>query len=201
MRVVHHDECVVAVGKGADLVERCVVSVHRKDTVGDDQSVAGVDSFLQPRLEFGHVTVCVAVSLRLAEPNTVDDARVVERVRDHRVALVEESLEHSAVSVETGGEQDRVFLAKPRRQPLLQLTVDVLRATDEADRRHAEPAFLQGLGSGRNHARVISQSEVVVGAEVQDLATLLVPDMRSLRARQDALRLEYASLLHLGDPG
>jgi hypothetical protein len=53
-------------------------------------------------LEFRHVVVGVALALRLAQANAVDDARMIERVRDHRVALIEQRLEQAAIGVEAG---------------------------------------------------------------------------------------------------
>ena len=93
--------------------------------------------FLQPRLEFVEVVVGVAQALRLAEPDAVDDAGVVQRVADHRVLLVEQRLEEAAVRVEARRIQDRVVRAEERAQARLEFLVHALRAADETHRGHA----------------------------------------------------------------
>ena len=66
-------------------------------------------------LQLGHVAVGVAQALRLAQADAVDDAGVVERVGDDRVALIEQGLEQPAVGVEARGVQDRVLGAEEAR--------------------------------------------------------------------------------------
>ena len=199
VRVVHHHECVVPVGECADLIERCVVAVHREDAVGDDQAVARIGCLLQPALQLGEVAVGVAETPRLAEPDPVDDAGVVERVGDDGVAVVEKRLEHSTVGVEARRKEDGVLVAEPGGQPCLQLAVDVLRTADESHRRHAEAALLQRASRSLEQTWVVSETEVVVRAQVEDLAPLGVADVRALGARQDAFGLVDARLAHLGD--
>ena len=70
---------------------------------------------LQLRLEIGHVVVLVAKALRFAEPDAVDDARVVQFIADDRVLLAEQRLEQAAVGVEAGGVENRVFGAEKLR--------------------------------------------------------------------------------------
>jgi hypothetical protein len=66
-------------------------------------------------LEIGHVVVLVAVALGLAQPDAVDDRRVVERVGDDRVVLAEQRLEQAAVGVEARAVEDRVLGAEEGR--------------------------------------------------------------------------------------
>src|SRR5207237_1152876 len=79
----------------------------------------------------------VAVTLSLAQADAVDDARVIEGVRDHRVALIEQRLEQAAVGVEARGVQDHVLGAEEAGELLLERLVARLRAADEAHRGHA----------------------------------------------------------------
>ena len=67
---------------------------------------------------------------------------MVEAVGDDRVRFLEQRLEHAAVGVETGGEDDRVVLAEVLRDGLLELAMQRLRAADEAHRGHAEAEFV-----------------------------------------------------------
>ena len=100
VRVVDHDHRVVAIGELNDLWQWRHVAVHREDPVGDHHPKARVGALLQLLLQVGHVPVGVPVSLRFAQPDAVDDARVVECVRDDGVALVEQCLEDASVRVE-----------------------------------------------------------------------------------------------------
>ena len=52
------------------------------------------------RLEIGEVAVFVAVTLRLAEPDAVDDRRVVQLIADHGVLGGQQGLEQPAIGVE-----------------------------------------------------------------------------------------------------
>ena len=110
----------------------------------------------------------VAVPLGLAEPDAVDDGRVVQRVGDDRVLLVEERLEQAAVGVEAGRVEDRVLGPEEARDGRLELLVDVLGAADEPDAREAEAPPLEPVPGGPDEVGVVGKAEVVVRAEVED---------------------------------
>ena len=172
--IVHHDQGVVLLGEVADRFERGQEAVHREDAVRDDDLAAGRvllrGGLDQLRFEVRHVLVGVAEALGLAEPDAVDDGRVVQGVGDDGVFRAEEGLEHAAVGVEAAGEQDGVLGAEERRDTLFQCQVQVLGAADEADAGHAEAALVHGgLGRG-DDVRVVGEAQVVVGAEVQHVA-------------------------------
>src|SRR5580704_14989 len=97
VRVIHHHQGVVTFGQVADLAQPGDEAVHGEYPVGRDEPRARARGLLQTLLELRHVIVGVAVALRLAQANTVDDAGVVEGVGDYRVALIEERLEQPAV--------------------------------------------------------------------------------------------------------
>ena len=67
-----------------------------------------------------------------------------------------------------------------------------LRPADEAHRRHAEAAVVEALLRGRNQARIVGKTEVIVGAEVEHLAAFGEPNGRRLRTLNDALALVEA---------
>lgn len=172
VRVVDHHHGVVPLGQVADLGERGDVAVHREDAVGDDELAAGaaLGRLLELLLQVGHVAVGVAEAAGLGEADAVDDRGVVEGVGDDGVLGAEDRLEDAAVGVEAGGVEDRVLLAEEGREAGLQLLVHLLRAADEADGRHAvAPAVERRVGGG-DDLGVVGQAQVVVGAEVQDLA-------------------------------
>jgi hypothetical protein len=121
--------------------------------------------------EIGHVPIEIAQASGLAQPDAVDDARMVELVGDHSILRAQESLEEATVRVEAGGVQDRILGTEELGEPALQLLVNLGSAADEAYGCHAEPPALQRLLGGRDHDRVIGQTEVIIGTEVEQLLT------------------------------
>ncbi len=197
MRIVHEDHRVVLFAEGHDLVQLREVAVHREDAVGDHEAKALVSVLDELLLEVAHVRVLVRVLHRLAEAHAVHDRGVDEPVGDHDVLVGEDRLEDPGVRVEAGREQERVFRPEELRQAVLQLAVDVLRAADEADRRHAVPAAVEPGMRGREHVGVRGEAEVVVRAEVQDFLGRsargeLDLDLGPLRRVDDPLLLEEA---------
>jgi len=59
---------------------------------------------------------------------------------------------------------------------------------DESHRRHAESPLAEGMLRGCNDLGVVCETEVVVGAEVDDF-TLWDPNRGALRRRDDSLLL------------
>ena len=113
--------------------------------------------------------------------------------------VVEERLEEAAVRVEAGAEEDRVVGAEERGEPLLELAVQRLRPADEADRRHAVAPAVERLVRRLDHRRVTGEAEIVVRAEVEQLAPVDV-DVRTLRRRHHVLGLVEARLANLCEP-
>jgi len=137
VRVVDHDERVVAIRQVADGPQIRDRSVHREHAVSRDEPGPGRLCLFETLFELGHVVVGVAMSLRLAQPDAVDDAGVIEGVRDHGILLVQQRLKQTAVGIETGGVEDRILGSQEPAQPLLELFMHILRAADEPNRRHA----------------------------------------------------------------
>ena len=192
--LVHHDEGVVLLGQVTYLVHGGHVAVHREDAVGHDDAEALLLRGLQLALQVLHVGVGVAVALGLAQAHAVDDAGVVERVADDGVVGREQRLEHAAVGVEAGGVEDGVLRLEVIGDGLLELFVHVLRAADEAHARHAVAAAVHGLLGGLDEARVVGETQVVVGAEVEHLAAGHL-DGGLLRTLDEALALVESGLL------
>ena len=183
-------------------VELGEVAVHREDAVRRDQAVPSVGGLLEPRLELVHVAVRVAQPARLAEPDPVDDRGVVELIRDDRVLLAEQRLEQAAVRVEAGAEEDRVVGTEELGQTLLELAVQRLGAADEADRGHAVAPAVERLVGRLDDRRMVGEPEVVVRAEVEQLAAPGHVDMRALGRRDLELGLVEPGLAYLGErPG
>ena len=172
VRVVDHHHGVVALGELADLTQRRHVAVHREHAVGRDEPPPGAGSLLQQLLEVRHVAVAVPVALCGAEPDAVDDGGVVELVARYRVLLVEQGLEQPSVGVEARRVKDRVLGPKELRHSLLEVLVDLLGAADEAHACHPVAPPVQRLPGSGHHPRVVGEPEVVVGAQVEDLAAV-----------------------------
>ena len=192
VRVVDHHQRAVTVGQIADLVQLGDRAVHREHAVGDDQLVPLAGGVLQLRFEVGHVIVRVAVALGLAQADAVDDRGVVQRVRDDRVVLVEQRLEHAAVGVEGRRVEDGVLHAEELGERLFQLLVHRLRAADEAYRRQAVAVLRDGLARRLDQRFVAGQAEVVVGAHVDQLPPVVAGDRAALARGQHALLLVQA---------
>ena len=202
VRVVDEHHRLELLGEVADLVERRVGPVHREHPVGDDAHAPrpARPGGLELGPQVGHVGVLVAEPRRLAQPDAVDDRRVVELVGDDRVLGAEEHLEDTAVRVEARAVEDRRLHAEELRQPLLEQGVLGLGAADEAHRRHPETPLVQRCPARADDVGVVGEAEVVVGAEVERLATGR-RDVGGLRGGQLALALVEPGLLDLLERG
>src|SRR6267143_1570958 len=109
----------------------------------------------------------VAMPLRFAESDTVDDAGVVEFVTDDCVLIGEQRFEKSAIGVKGARIKDRVFGAEEFRQRALQFLVNVLGATNKAYAGHAEAVRVESFLRRSDQGRVIGKAEIIVGAHVQ----------------------------------
>ena len=136
--IVHHDQGVVALGQGADGAKVGDGSVHGEDAVGGDQPGPAVPGLDETAFQVGHVVVGVPQAARLAEPDPVDDAGMVQGVADDRVLFAEQGLEEPCVGVEARRIEDRILVAEESADPPLQLLVHGLGAADEADRGDPE---------------------------------------------------------------
>jgi len=170
VRVVDHDDRVVSVGEVADLSQPGEVTIHREHPVGGDEPAPCAFALGQARFELVHIAVGVAQPLGLAEADTVDDRRVVERVGDHGVLGTEQRLEQAAVGVEARVIEDRVLGAQELAQAILQALVDLLRAANKPHRRQPIAPFVKRSMGGGKDLRVVGQAKVIVGAEVEHLA-------------------------------
>ena len=195
--LVHHHKCVVLLSQVADLVHRGHIAVHGEHAVGADDAEALGLGLLEATLQVFHVGVLVAVALGLAQAHAIDDGGVVERVADDGILFGEERAEQASVGVEAGCVEDGVLGLEILRDGSLQLLVDVLRAADEAHRRHAVAAAVHHLLGSLDESGVVAQSQIVVGAEVQHFLALHL-DGCALRAFDDSFFLVEAGCFQVG---
>ena len=194
--LVHHDEGVILFGQIAYLVHRGYVAVHREDAVGHDDAEALCLGLLQATFQVGHVGVGVAVALGLAQAHAVDDGGVVEGVRDDGVVGREQGLKHAAVGIEASGVENGVLGLEIVGDGGFELFVHVLRATDEANRRHTVTAAVHHVLGRLNEARMVGKAQIVVGAEVEHLLAGHL-DGSLLRPLYEAFGLVEAGFLDL----
>ena len=143
--------------------------------------------FLQLRCQLLHVPIAVAKALRLRQAYAVDDARMVQFIRDDGIALIQNRLEQPAIGVKTRAVQDRIRHPEKFAQPAFQLLVNLLRPADEAHRcQPVTPAFKR-LPRGLNNLRMVRQTQIVVGAQIQDALLCAQINVCILRARENAL--------------
>ena len=83
------------------------------------------------RIKVGHVAVAIAEALRLAEPDAVNDGRVIQLIGNDRVLRAEQRLEKPAIRIEAGAVENRVLRPEKFAQLLFELLVHPLRAADE----------------------------------------------------------------------
>src|SRR5438309_2881438 len=96
----------------ANCREICDVPVHGKDAVGSHHSEAGIAGLPKLNLEVFHVVVEIAKALRFREANAIDDAGMIQFVRDDHIFCAQQSFEQTAIRIETGAVKDRVLSAE-----------------------------------------------------------------------------------------
>ena len=174
MAVIDHGQGIEFVCQVADAFEVCDRAVHGEHAVGHDQADVGILRRFELRPQVSHVVVGIAVTAGLAQADAVDDAGVVERIADDGVIRTQQRLEQAAVRVEARWIQDSVLGAEERADAVLERLVDRLCAADESHRRHSVAILVERFVGSGNDFGVIGQSEVVIGAEIQDLSRITV---------------------------
>ncbi len=79
---------------------------------------------LQLRFQIVHIAVAIAKALRLAQPDAIDDAGMIQFVGDDRVLRIQQRFKEAAVGIETGAIENRVFCAEKLAEPSFKLLVN-----------------------------------------------------------------------------
>lgn len=153
-------------------------AIHGKGTIAGDEFVptTSLIGSLELFFEILEVVVCVAVSLRLAEADAINDGGVVERIGDDGIVSGEESFKKTAVGIEAGRVKDGIFSAKVFAEGLFKLAVEGLGATDKADGSDAKSIGGDRLPGRLADFGMVSEPEVVIRAHVNDASTILEGD-------------------------
>ena len=196
MRVIDNEHRTVLLREVDFLRQRRERAFHREHTVGHHHFVARVFRGFERTPQIAHVAILESLLPRFRQTHAVDDRRVIELVRDDRVLLEDDRLKQTLVRVPARAVQDRILGAEKFGDALLELTVNRLRAADEAHR--GEPVSVVALRflRGFNDRRVIGESEVVVGGEHDHLPFSLDFHHRALRRFQRQLALQRARFRH-----
>jgi hypothetical protein len=169
--LVDQQAAAVATGEIRELRERRDVAVHREDPVGRDQGRA-TGRPAQAPFQMLDVGVPVDEGLRPRQPAAVDDAGVVEGVREDHLATLRQRRDRSAVGEVARAEQQGRLGSLELGQPRLELAVDRHRAGDQPGRPGARPELQRRIGGGAPQPGMVCQSQIVVRAEHQDRAAV-----------------------------
>ena len=150
--------------KIADPGKICNGAIHGEDPVGRDHPGSRGGSILEPGLKLRHVIVPVSMTLRLAEPDAVDDAGVVQFIGDDGIFGPEQCFEQTRVRVKTRGIENGVVHSQEPGETRFKLLVDRLGPADEPYRRETVSPPVQAVVCRLNDRRMVRQPQVIVGA-------------------------------------
>ncbi len=177
MGIVHHQKRVFREAlvefpnQSLDLPQGSVVATHAENAVGHHHRPPRSEGrrFLQGLFEFGEPVVPVdELLLRPGQPHGVDDAVVIELIRDER-RLAGDQGDNGRDDGGVGGREDQGGLAgMKRRQPGFESEVRLIGAADETHRagpaaKSPDRRFLR-----LNHAFAQAHAEVVVGVHLEE---------------------------------
>ena len=169
---VDQEHRIVLFGQFGEARERGEVAVHAEERVGGDQPAAEVARCAEHLFECFRVAVRVDEARGPGQPAAVDEAGVVLGVGKDRVAVVHQRGNDAGVGGEAGREDKGCFGAFELGEAALQFGVTRRTATHQRTRATAPPFALDRRAGGRCQPRVRRQAEVVVRAEVHQLAAI-----------------------------
>ena len=141
---------------------------------------------LQATLQILHVGILITIALGLAKAHAVDDAGMVQGIRDDGVLVGKERTKQASVGIEASGIKDSVLCLEVIADGSLQLLVNIHGTTDEANGCHTITATVHHVLGSLNQARVVGQAEVVVSTKIEYFLALYL-DGCTLGALNDTL--------------
>ena len=173
VRLIHHQPRPEAPAKLDDRRQVADVALHREDAVDHHQRPAPVgDRPLQHRLQLVHPVVAEGPKAGAGELAAIENRGVVARIADHRVTRLEDGADRAQVRLVAGREHDHVFGPHPVGELPLQLHVHGRGAVEQARSGDTGAVLLQGVAGRLLDPLVRGQSQVVVGAQHDRLASL-----------------------------
>ena len=122
---------------------------------------------------------------------------MIQRVGNDRVLRPQKRFKQSTIRIKAGSKQNRIIVTKERGQAVLKRPVNVLRATDKPNRRHPKTIGVHRGFCCRNKVRIISKSQIIIGAQIDDFPRTN-SDMPRLRRRNFAFSFMQPVGLNLG---
>ncbi len=133
-------------------------------------------------------------ALGLGQADAVDDRGMIETIGDDGVVRPHEGFENPAIGIETGGVENGVIRAEEGGHLFLKLLVDGEGAADEADRGDSIAPAFDALAGSFDDPGVVRQAEIVIGTEIEHLASSPDGNAGTLGGRDDALLFIKAGL-------
>ena len=164
VRVVYGEKGAVARAGGCDRGQRCEVPVHAEDAVRQDERAGRTRRELQ--LERGGVAVRVVVDCGARDAAGIDQRRVVEAVAEDGVALPDHGRREPEVRHIAGREKECARAPGECREFLFERLVLALVTRDEVRGARADTVQPSRLDERLGHARMRSEAEVIVAAEI-----------------------------------
>ena len=168
VRIVDHHDAAGFLGELAEARQRTEVAVHAEDAVRDEQLALPGRQILEDLARRVHVLVGEHLDRRAAETAAVDDARVIQLVRDDDVLFAENRRDGARVRRESALEHDDLLDLLELGELLLQLHVDVHGAGDRPHRAGADAVVLDRLQRRGAQFRMSRQAQIVVRRKVHD---------------------------------
>ena len=194
--VVDEDRGIGRLGRLDDAGQRSDVAIHAEHAIGDDEDqairqarplAALLDRIVEDGAEGFDIGVLVDLARRLREAHPVDDRGVIELVGHDQVLLAGDRRDDSGIGREPGLEGQGRCRALEGGEVAFELLVQTHRPGDRADRARARPEVAHGLKRCLAQARMMGQTEIVVGRQA-DQATVVDGYDRPLARRHDPQR-------------
>ena len=163
---VEDEERPDAVRERGELLGVGDIAVHGEHGVRDDDDLATARAVGDRRVECFEVAVRIDRNVGVGQARAVDDRRVVELVRADQDTGIGEGGEYAEVGREPGGKEHRSLGVLPLGECRLELGVDGSAADDESRRAGARAPTIERVVGRGDDDRVLGQTEIVVGREV-----------------------------------
>ena len=178
VRLVDHEPGAEPVAERGDPGQGGELAGHRVDAVDDDHRAGPLLRPFQPRGERGEVVVPEPAHGAPAGRGPGVHAGVRVRVDQQHVAGVADRRQQRHVGVDPGRREHGRLGAVVVGQLLLQLEVQPRRPVEHAAAGGAGAELPERGDGGLDHPRVAGQTQVVVAAEVDPLAAVVVAGQR-----------------------
>ena len=93
---------------------------------------------------------------------------MVQSITNDSIFWAKNSLEEASISIKTTWEEDRIIGFIIVSNDFLQIFVDILSATDEADGAHSKTMRIQSILCGLDKTRMVGKPQIVVGTKIED---------------------------------